>query len=196
MLTAHPHAGGPARRRTTAGRRHTRAQPRHWQQALGRCTGASPLGIPSAAAPDAMKRKAEDDSVRISKEMSRILRHHPPPGAMDSAGWVSVPVLLKHLKQKPTAEQVKQVVDSCEKVRKERGGGPGARVRSSRQRLGATSHAQNKRCATCNLCRSASSGTTAWTPRGYALHRATRWRSRSRCWSRCWMREQSRWLCT
>lgn len=64
-----------------------------------------------------MKRKAEDISVRISKDMSRILRHSPPPGAMDSAGWVSVPVLLQHLRHKPTVEQVKAVVESCEKKR-------------------------------------------------------------------------------
>ncbi|KXZ44296.1 hypothetical protein GPECTOR_70g527 [Gonium pectorale] len=65
-----------------------------------------------------MKRKANDDmNVRISKDMSRLLRHKPPPGAMDAAGWISLPVLLRHLKHSPTEAQLRQVVESCEKKR-------------------------------------------------------------------------------
>ncbi|KAG2483821.1 hypothetical protein HYH03_017344 [Edaphochlamys debaryana] len=49
--------------------------------------------------------------------MSKLLRHNPPPGTMDAAGWISLPVLLRHLRQHPTEEQVRQVVDSCPKKR-------------------------------------------------------------------------------
>lgn len=63
-------------------------------------------------------RGPEDPNVRVSKDMSRLLRHHPPPGAMDAAGWISLPLLLKHIRSKPTEEQVRQVVASCPKVGK------------------------------------------------------------------------------
>jgi RNA:NAD 2'-phosphotransferase (TPT1/KptA family) len=53
--------------------------------------------------------------VRVSKAMSRLLRHHPPPGAMDAQGWVALPVLLQHLKG-ASEEQVRRVVDSNDKV--------------------------------------------------------------------------------
>ncbi|GLC38620.1 hypothetical protein PLESTM_000754600 [Pleodorina starrii] len=65
-----------------------------------------------------MKRRGnEDPDVRISKEMSRLLRHKPPPGAMDSAGWVSLPVLLRHMRNHPNEEQVRRIVAACEKKR-------------------------------------------------------------------------------
>mmetsp|Transcript_35605 Transcript_35605/g.79125 ORF Transcript_35605/g.79125 Transcript_35605/m.79125 type:complete len:247 (+) Transcript_35605:133-873(+) len=62
-------------------------------------------------------RMRDDPIVRISKEMSRILRHAPPPGAMDNHGWISLPVLIQHLRSKPTEAQIFQVVESCEKKR-------------------------------------------------------------------------------
>ncbi|KAG2442364.1 hypothetical protein HXX76_002450 [Chlamydomonas incerta] len=49
--------------------------------------------------------------------MSRVLRHKPPPGAMDAAGWVSLPVLLRHLKNQPTEQQVRDIVAACPKKR-------------------------------------------------------------------------------
>ncbi len=75
---------------------------------VARCSGSE----------GAMKRPRgpEDPNVRVSKDMSRLLRHHPPPGAMDAAGWISLPVLLKHMRSKPTEEQIRQVVSSCPKV--------------------------------------------------------------------------------
>lgn len=65
----------------------------------------------------AMKRRQnEDASTRISKDMSKVLRHKPPPGAMDAAGWVNLPVLLRHLKNQPTEQQVREIVAACPKV--------------------------------------------------------------------------------
>ena len=61
-----------------------------------------------------------DDPIRISKEMSKVLRHHPPPGAMDAAGWVEIPVLLKHLRCKPTEAQVRQVRSQAPCTERER----------------------------------------------------------------------------
>ncbi|GFR40809.1 hypothetical protein Agub_g1428 [Astrephomene gubernaculifera] len=67
---------------------------------------------------EAMKRRGNEDmTTRISRDMSRLLRHNPPPGAMDAAGWVSLPVLLRHLRHHPTEDQVRQVVASCQKKR-------------------------------------------------------------------------------
>lgn len=65
-----------------------------------------------------MKRRQNDDpDVRISKEMSRLLRHKPPPGAMDEAGWMSLPVLLRHMRNHPTEEDVRRIVETNDKVR-------------------------------------------------------------------------------
>jgi RNA:NAD 2'-phosphotransferase (TPT1/KptA family) len=55
--------------------------------------------------------------VRISKELSLLLRHKPPAGLMDGSGWISVPALLPHLKSKPSLDDIKLVVDSSDKVR-------------------------------------------------------------------------------
>lgn len=49
------------------------------------------------------------DLVRLSREMSKVLRHAPPKGAMDAQGWVALHVLAAHLKSKPTLEQIRQV---------------------------------------------------------------------------------------
>ncbi|PNW85575.1 hypothetical protein CHLRE_03g193250v5 [Chlamydomonas reinhardtii] len=49
--------------------------------------------------------------------MSKVLRHKPPPGAMDAAGWVNLPVLLRHLKNQPTEQQVREIVAACPKKR-------------------------------------------------------------------------------
>jgi RNA:NAD 2'-phosphotransferase (TPT1/KptA family) len=54
--------------------------------------------------------------VRISKEMSKVLRHQPPAGAMDPQGWVDVPVLLGVLQSKPTYEELVTVVQENDKV--------------------------------------------------------------------------------
>lgn len=48
----------------------------------------------------------------ISREMSHILRHAPPPGAMDSSGFVPLHVLLQHMKSKPTVEELRQVIET------------------------------------------------------------------------------------
>ncbi|MEW5317048.1 MAG: hypothetical protein WDW38_008379 [Sanguina aurantia] len=62
-----------------------------------------------------MKRKAADD-VRLSKELSRVLRH-APPASMDASGWVSLPVLLLHLRSKPTEADIRSIVLSSDKQR-------------------------------------------------------------------------------
>ncbi|GAX84872.1 hypothetical protein CEUSTIGMA_g12293.t1 [Chlamydomonas eustigma] len=61
--------------------------------------------------------RVDDPLIRISKEMSRVLRHHPPPGGMDAQGWVALSILIKHLKSRPTEAQVRQVVESNDKKR-------------------------------------------------------------------------------
>ncbi|KAJ9526834.1 hypothetical protein QJQ45_017786 [Haematococcus lacustris] len=66
--------------------------------------------------PGAKRVRVDDHDVRISKAMSRILRHSPPPGAMDAQGWVPLPLLLQHLGRNVTAEQVRRVVDCNDKV--------------------------------------------------------------------------------
>ena len=70
-----------------------------------------------AGAGNANKRRRgnADPIVAISKEMSNILRHNPPAGAMDAQGWVALPVLLRHLKSKLSEQQVREVVDSNDK---------------------------------------------------------------------------------
>ncbi|KAG2433476.1 hypothetical protein HYH02_012594 [Chlamydomonas schloesseri] len=62
------------------------------------------------------QRQNEDASTRISKDISRLLRHKPPPG-MDASGWLSLPVLLRHLKGQPTEQQVRDIVAACPKKR-------------------------------------------------------------------------------
>ncbi|KAL3137109.1 hypothetical protein ABBQ32_006687 [Trebouxia sp. C0010 RCD-2024] len=47
--------------------------------------------------------------VRISKEMSFLLRHKPPPG-MTSDGYMPLPALLTHMKQRPSEQEVRSVV--------------------------------------------------------------------------------------
>lgn len=66
-----------------------------------------------------MKRKADPQEaalIRVSKEMSRILRHAPPPGEMDAQGWVRLPALLKALRSKATEGTVRQIVEQNDKV--------------------------------------------------------------------------------
>lgn len=60
-----------------------------------------------------MKRKAVD--VRLSKELSRVLRH-APPASMDASGWVSLPVLALHLRSKPSEADIREIVLSSDKV--------------------------------------------------------------------------------
>eukprot|EP01026_Neomeris_dumetosa_P014747 TRINITY_DN15434_c2_g1_i2.p1 TRINITY_DN15434_c2_g1~~TRINITY_DN15434_c2_g1_i2.p1 ORF type:complete len:221 (+),score=18.59 TRINITY_DN15434_c2_g1_i2:50-712(+) len=54
--------------------------------------------------------------VNISKEMSKILRHHPPP-SIDESGWVNVDELISTMKGKVTFELIQQVVQTDEKGR-------------------------------------------------------------------------------
>ena len=62
--------------------------------------------------------KAPQRLTKIGKEMSRILRHDPPPGAMDKHGWVPVETLMAHLKSKPTYNEVLQAVAIDNKVKR------------------------------------------------------------------------------
>ena len=59
----------------------------------------------------------EQEVIRISKAMSKLLRHSPPAGTVDSEGWMNLPVLLTHLKGRPTAELVRMAVHSNDKQR-------------------------------------------------------------------------------
>jgi RNA:NAD 2'-phosphotransferase (TPT1/KptA family) len=54
---------------------------------------------------------------QIGRELSRRLRHAPPPGAMDPSGWVQLHVLLHHMKSKPTLEELRLVVETDDKGR-------------------------------------------------------------------------------
>ncbi len=67
---------------------------------------SSPLASASAKR---TRPGGDDPIVRISREMSKVLRHHPPAGAMDAQGWVDLPVLINHLRGKPTEAQIRQV---------------------------------------------------------------------------------------
>ncbi|KAF5838297.1 KptA family-domain-containing protein [Dunaliella salina] len=55
--------------------------------------------------------------VQLSKAMSRMLRHAPPKGSLDNQGWMELPVLLRHLKQGATEEQVRRIVNENDKKR-------------------------------------------------------------------------------
>lgn len=82
----------------------------------------TPLTVAAMSAQEPnKKRRVEDPLVRLSKEMSKMLRHNPPRGAMDSQGWIPLPVVLKHLRTKATEEDVRKVVDSNDKVRQSHG---------------------------------------------------------------------------
>ena len=65
-----------------------------------------------------MKRQAQPETieVKLSKALSYVLRHHPPPGTMDKSGWMPVPVLLQHLKVKTDLETLRAVVANNDKV--------------------------------------------------------------------------------
>lgn len=75
--------------------------------------------IPAQRLVIAMKRKGDPQDAaltRISKDMSRILRHAPPQGEMDSEGWVRLPALLKALRQRATEDIVRQITEENDKV--------------------------------------------------------------------------------
>lgn len=55
------------------------------------------------------------DLVKISKRMSKILRHDPHPLIMDSKGWISTTDLINHLNI--TQEQLQIIVDTNDKKR-------------------------------------------------------------------------------
>lgn len=62
-------------------------------------------------------RQQQRRAVQVSKEMSRLLRHAPPPGAMDSQGWVPLSVLAQHMRSKPSLEEIRSVVADNDKQR-------------------------------------------------------------------------------
>lgn len=74
----------------------------------------------------------ENELVRVSKAMSKVLRHSPPPGAMDAQGWVALPVLLQHLRGDVTEELVRRVVDENDKARRQCGAARSSAPRSAR----------------------------------------------------------------
>eukprot|EP00892_Ulva_mutabilis_P002765 jgi/Ulvmu1/1248/UM109_0046.1 len=59
-------------------------------------------------------RTAED--IRLSKRMSRTLRHHPP-SCMDGSGWVPIHELVSHIGIAQSEEQILRVVSTDEKGR-------------------------------------------------------------------------------
>eukprot|EP00798_Chlamydomonas_sp_ICE-L_P001298 gene1298-32649_t len=75
------------------------------------------MDAPDAPLAKRAKRGAGNNHVRLSKEMSKTLRHNPPGGTMDKHGWVPIPVLIAHLKSKPSEDDVRAVVNTCEKKR-------------------------------------------------------------------------------
>jgi len=62
---------------------------------------------PSGAAPGLVK---------LSKAMSRVLRHQPPP-SMDSSGWVAVTDLVSRLPPHASLERIRQVTETDAKGR-------------------------------------------------------------------------------
>jgi RNA:NAD 2'-phosphotransferase (TPT1/KptA family) len=54
--------------------------------------------------------------VRISKSMSRVLRHDPP-STMDQAGWVPLPDLIRKLGGNVTAQDIQSVAGADAKGR-------------------------------------------------------------------------------
>lgn len=54
--------------------------------------------------------------VKVSKSMSRILRHDPPP-SIDPSGWVPLPDLMQKMRGSVSLEQIQVVVESDEKGR-------------------------------------------------------------------------------
>eukprot|EP00878_Enallax_costatus_P005634 GHUV01005908.1.p1 GENE.GHUV01005908.1~~GHUV01005908.1.p1 ORF type:complete len:258 (+),score=62.80 GHUV01005908.1:94-774(+) len=62
------------------------------------------------------KRAPLDRPTTISKEMSKILRHQPPPG-MDAQGFVAVDELRAMMRSKPTEDEIRAVVTACSKQR-------------------------------------------------------------------------------
>lgn len=71
-------------------------------------------GVSKAARSQEQCRTEED--IKLSKRMSRTLRHHPP-ACMDESGWVPVHELVAHIGIAQSAEQVLRVVNSDEKGR-------------------------------------------------------------------------------
>jgi 2'-phosphotransferase len=53
----------------------------------------------------------------IGREASKILRHNPPPGTMDKQGWMHVDILIKHMKTKPTYDEIVEAVEVDSKQR-------------------------------------------------------------------------------
>eukprot|EP00879_Flechtneria_rotunda_P004564 GHRR01004819.1.p1 GENE.GHRR01004819.1~~GHRR01004819.1.p1 ORF type:complete len:258 (+),score=53.65 GHRR01004819.1:251-1024(+) len=53
----------------------------------------------------------------VSKELSWLLRHSPPPGSMDAQGYVPVDVLLAHMRTKPSRAELRHVVEVNDKKR-------------------------------------------------------------------------------
>lgn len=62
------------------------------------------------------KRVKENAKVRLSKAMSKVLRHSPPP-SMDASGWVPVADLISTLKQNVDMFSIQSVVEEDAKGR-------------------------------------------------------------------------------
>jgi hypothetical protein len=57
-----------------------------------------------------------DEDVRLSKKLSRMLRHHPP-ACIDKSGWVPIEVVKSALGSGQDTAQILRVVESDEKGR-------------------------------------------------------------------------------
>lgn len=66
--------------------------------------------------PRPQQHQRSKDDIRLSKRMSKTLRHHPP-ACIDSSGWVPLNDLVAHIGIAKSAEQVLRVVDTDEKGR-------------------------------------------------------------------------------
>lgn len=60
--------------------------------------------------------KRSNDDIRLSKAMSKVLRHKPP-ACMDSSGWVPLNDLVSHIGIAKSTDQILRVVQSDEKGR-------------------------------------------------------------------------------
>lgn len=76
--------------------------------------GVSKRGVRAARSAAVNSRSQED--VRLSKKLSRMLRHHPP-SCIDKSGWVPIDVVTSALASVQDTAQILRVVESDEKGR-------------------------------------------------------------------------------
>lgn len=69
-------------------------------------TGTGPAPAPKRP------RREDDPFTRVSKDMSRLLRHQAPPGTLDAQGFMALPTLMRLLRGKPSEDLVRQVCGS------------------------------------------------------------------------------------